>query len=173
MLFGDPQEFAIEAYHEPAGNRWLGHGRVAIHIAGAVLGDLGDEHCSLLPLVVRLRDLISRIRTVWDASFDGYSDAGIFALIDRELYSDYGQSDAQIAASLDRYGRFDFLTHDGESFHDVKAFIYTHPTGAVHIAYQREGIFGSGICSVDSFVAAARFFLDWFDAETRMPAGSA
>ena len=55
MTFGDPKDFAIEAYHEPSGPQWAGFGRMAIDIQGVRLGDIRENHCSLFHAVDRFR----------------------------------------------------------------------------------------------------------------------
>ena len=174
MLFGDRAQFAIEAHHEPQGPSWLGFGRMALHFGHVTLGDLSEEHCSLHDAAGRIREISGRIRTTWLPEFRGHSDAEIFALIDRELYVDYGQAEANTKSAQKRYGRFEFLTNAGGQFDDVKTFIYCDPESLVHVLYEdRSGKVGSVTCSADSFESVSRAFLQWFDAETKVRAGAA
>ena len=83
MTFGDPKDFAIEAYHEPSGPQWGGFGRLCFYIAGIRIGDIRDNHCSLFHATDRFRQLIQSVETLWDESFVGLSDAEIFGIIDR------------------------------------------------------------------------------------------
>ena len=169
MIFGDPKDFAIEVFHEPLGPTWIGFGRMALHVQSVVLGDIQADHCGLADAVERLRELTVKVHERWDPSFSGHSDEEIFALIDRELYVDYGQTDVTVEDGLRRYGRFDFLTNAGEQFDDVKTFIYVEPRGTVHILYQTEPTNSRAVtCSIDSFRSASLSFLDWFDREVRM-----
>lgn len=174
MLFGDPAQFAIEAHHEPQGPSWLGFGRMALHFGNVTLGDLSEEHCSLHDAASRIRDVISRIRTTWLPEFLGHSDAEIFAQIDKELYVDYGQTEAHIKSSQKQYELFDFLTNAGEQFDDVKTFIYCGPDSLVHVLYEdRARNVASVTCSVDRLELVSQAFLQWFDAETKVTVGAA
>lgn len=162
MTFGQTTDFAIEAYHEPYGPKWGGFGRMCIDIQGVRLGDIRENHCSLFHAADQFRKLSPSIQFLWDESFAGLSDAEIFAALDRALYladeSDWG-----------RYGRFDFLTSNGEQFDDSKTFIVCRPDGRVHILYHRfrDDIFGSGSCSFQTFREVADSFVRWFDEQVR------
>ena len=126
MTFGEPADFAIEAYHEPSGPDWAVFGRRAIDIQSVRLGDIRENHCSLFDAADHFRDLPPIIGTFWDASFTGLSDAEIFALIDDALY-------IGTDSNWQRYGRFDFLTNTGEQFDGFKTFIVCRPDQRVHI----------------------------------------
>ena len=86
MTFGQPTDFAIEAYHEPYGPEWGGFGRMAIDIQGVRLGDIRENHCSLFHATDQFRKLYPSVETLWDESFASLSDAEIFAAVDRALY---------------------------------------------------------------------------------------
>lgn len=166
MTFGDSKEFAIEVYHEPLGPRWNGFGRMALHVAGVTFGNLQECHCGLADAAERLRAVWQSLHEKWDASFSGHSDEDIFALIDRELYVDYGQTEAAISDGRQRYGRFDFLTNAGEQFDDVKTFIYVDQRELVHILYAHDARTPSAVvCSVGSFRSATADFLHWYSRE--------
>jgi hypothetical protein len=162
MTFGDPRDFAIEAYHEPSGSQWGGCGRLCIHIAGICIGNIRDNHCSLFHATDRFRELTQRVETLWDEAFAGLSDAEVFSLIDRELYigkpSGNGRS----------FSDFDFLTNTGEMFDGTKTFILGTPDGHVHVLYQfRDDTFGAGVCSVQAFRRVAQAYVGWFDEQVR------
>ena len=160
MIFGQASEFAIEAYHEPAGPQWNGFGRMAIIIQGMQLGNIREEHCSLFDATDRFRELCSIIDTLWDESFTGLSDSDIFQIIDRARYTGY------LPDLSERYGRFDFLTNTGEQFNGIKVFIICRPGGLVHVLYQfRNNVFGSGSCSVGLFRDVSTSFVCWFDKQ--------
>lgn len=72
MTFGDPREFAIEAYHEPSGPEWAGFGRMAIDIQGVRIGNIREAHCSLFHAVNRFRQVCSRLEELWFESFVGW-----------------------------------------------------------------------------------------------------
>jgi hypothetical protein len=162
MTFGDPKDFAIEAYHEPSGPQWSGFGRMAIDIQGFRLGDIRETHCSLFHAVDRFRQVYPRIESLWAESFVGLSDAEIFALIDTRYTGEPCEED---------YSPCDFLTNTGEQFDDAKTFIICRPDGHVHILYQlRDGTTRSGSCSVRCFRQVAEAFVYWFDEQVRMTA---
>ena len=162
MTFGDPKDFAIEAYHEPSGPRWAGFGRMAIDIQGVRLGYIRENHCSLFDAVNRFRQVFHRIESFWDESFDGKSVAEIFALIDTYYTG---------APCEEDYSYCDFLTNTGEQFDDAKTFIVCRPDGFVHILFQlRDGTIGSASCSVSSFCMVAEAFVCWFDEQVRTTA---
>jgi hypothetical protein len=162
MTFGQPSDFAIEAYHEPSGPQWAGFGRMAIDVQGVRLGDIRENHCSLFHAVDCFRQAFAVIERLWDESFASLSDAEIFGLIDHALYI------GEPTGSGPAYSRFDFLTNTGEQFDDAKTFIICRPEGRVHILYQlRDGTFGAASCSVSSFREVAESFVRWFDEQVR------
>ena len=159
MIFGHQAEFAIEAYHEPAGPEWVGFGRMAIDIQGVRLGAIQENHCSLFAAVNRFREVYPRIESLWAESFEGLSDVEIFALIDTHYTGE---------ACEESYTDCDFLTNSGEQFDDAKTFIVCRPGGRVHILYQlRDGTIGSVSCSASSFREVAEAFVCWFDEQVR------
>ena len=161
MTFGQPTDFAIEAYHEPYGPEYGGFGRMCIHIQGVQLGDIRENHCSLFDATDQFRQRYPSIETFWDESFAGLTDAEIFATLDHALY--LGEE-----SGWERYGRFDFLTNSGEQFDDSKTFIICRPEGRVHILYQlRDDTLGSGSCSAQTFRSVAEAYLPWFDGQVR------
>ena len=74
MTFGDPKDFAIEAYHEPYGPQWGGCGRMCIHVQGVAVGDIRENHCSLFHATDRIRVVAAGFDSLWDDSFSGRSD---------------------------------------------------------------------------------------------------
>jgi hypothetical protein len=161
MLFGEPSDFAIEAYHEPSSPRWTGFGRMAITIQGVRLGDIREDHCSLFHAVDRFRELYPAIENLWDEAFGDLSDAEIFNVIDEARYT--GEPDEGRSCYL----QFDFLTNTGEQFDSCKTFIVCRPGGTVHVLYlQLQDAFrGSASCSVDSFRRVSANFVRWFDEQ--------
>jgi len=168
MIFGDPADFAIEAYNEPSGPEWGGFGRMCIHIQGTVLGDIRENHCSLFGAAHRFRELPSSIETLWDERFAGRSDVEIFGILDRALYQDHGESLEEMKAESRRLGQYKFLNNEGEQFDDFKSFIICRPAGLVHVLYQlRDDTLGSASCRVESFRNVAESFVQWFDEQVR------
>jgi len=155
MTFGQPSDFAIEAYHEPSGPEYGGFGRMCIYIHGTQIGDIRENHCSLFHIAHQFRELPDFIETLWDKAFVGLSNAEVFGLIDR----------------APSWEPFDFLTNTGEMFNDSKTFIVCRPDGQVQILYQfRDDTFGSGSCSIQSFRTVATAFVSWFDEQVRATA---
>ena len=162
MTFGDPEEFAIEAHHEPSGPEWAGFGRMAIDIQGVRIGNIREAHCSLFHAVTRFQQVCSGIESLWSESFEGLSDAEVFGLIDTRYSGDPCEED---------FSRCDFLTNTGEPFDDAKVFIVCRPCGDVQILYRvGNGPIGSGSCSASSFPEIAEAFVGWFDEQVRTTA---
>jgi hypothetical protein len=171
MTFGDPKDFAIEAYHEPSGLEWAGCGRLCIRIQGACLGDIYDNHCSIFAATDRLRELIglrlrpqsrNTIETLWDESFAGLSDTEIFCIVDHALFTGKPSEDRP------RYARFDFLTNTGEMFDATKTFILCSPDERVHILCQfRDDSLDSFTCRVETFRTDSEAYVLWFDEQVR------
>ena len=163
MIFGNPNEFALEAYHEPSGPKWAGYGRFCLHINGVAVGDIRDNHCSLFAITDRIRRVSETITQLWTEDFDGLSDAKIFHLIDRDIYTDHPP--LNIETSL---GECDFLTNSAEMFNGTKTFIICSPDSIVHLLYRlRDDTIGSGHCSVQTFRSVAYAYVHWFDEQVR------
>ena len=166
MIFGEPTDFAIEAYHEPSGARWAGFGRMSIDIQGVRLGNIHEKHCSLFHAADRLRDLPPTIAELWEEAFNGLSDAEIFAVVDEALYR-------ASTGNWARYGRFDFLTNTGEQFDNLKTFIVCRPDQRISILYQLpDDKLGAASCSAQSFQNTSASFVRWFDKQVRIIAPS-
>jgi len=163
MIFGNPNEFAIEAYHEPSGPQWGGCGRLCLHVHDVAVGDIRDNHCSLFAVTDSFRHFSKVIENLWAECFAGLSDAEVFRLIDRDIYSDDPPSEFGLA-----FRDFDFLTNSAEMFDGTKTFVFCNPDGLVHILYRfRDDTFGSGTCSVGTFRTIADTYARWFDEQVR------
>lgn len=165
MIFGDPNDFAIEAYHEPYGPQYAGFGRMCIHVQGVSLGDVRDNHCSLFHATDRIREVAGDFESLGDASFAALSDAEVFALIDSEIYT------GETSKSGPSHAACDFLTGTGEMFDCAKTFIIFRPPDRVHILFQlRDDTFGSASCSVSTFRRVADAYVSWFEEQVRTTA---
>jgi hypothetical protein len=165
MIFGDPKDFAIEAYHEPCGPQNGGFGRMCLHVHGVSLGDICDNHCSLFHATDRIREVAVDVESLWQDSFAGLSDAEVFACIDREIYTD------EAPESGPRCRAYDFLTNTGEMFDGTKTFIIFRPPDRVHILFRlRDDTFGSASCSVPTFRRVAEAYASWFEEQVRTTA---
>lgn len=151
MMFGEPTEFAIEAYHEPYAQKYAGFGRMCIHLKGITIGKIRENHCSLFHAVNRFRKLQTDIEDLWDAEFSNWSDAGIRDILEKALYLDNGQSLEEMEADWKRLSRYVFLTNTGEQFDDSNTFIICRPGAGVHVLYRkhRENSQGSASCEID------------------------
>ncbi|MDB6023133.1 MAG: hypothetical protein JWQ04_2990 [Pedosphaera sp.] len=168
MIFGEPADFAIEAYHEPYGPEYGGYGRMCIHMQGTRIGDIRENHCSLFAATARFRELLNNIETLWDESFAGLPDAELFGSLLHALYEDHGQSLEEMKADWKRLGKYVFLTNEGEQFDDFNTIIFCRPGGTVQVLYRnREDAFGSVFCRVESFRNVTESFVRWFDEQVR------
>jgi hypothetical protein len=146
MIFGDTNNFAIEAYHEPSGPEWHGFGRLCLHIHGTRIGDIHDRHCSLHNITRRFRELVETIHSLWNPEFEKLSDSEVFSLIDQELYL------GEPTENRSQYAVFDFLTNDGEMLDGTKTFIFCRRNREIHVLFQfRDPAVHSHLCSVDIF----------------------
>jgi len=165
MIFGDANDFAIEAYHEPYGPQYGGFGRMCLHVQGIVLGDIRENHCSLFHATDRIREVAADVESLWDQSFTGLSDMEVFELINREIYTDEGTENGP------RFWGCDFLTGTGEVFDDSKTFIIFRRPDRMHILYcLRDDTLGSVSCSVPTFRRVADAYVSWFDEQVRATA---
>jgi hypothetical protein len=162
MLFGDRASFAVEIYHEPSEPRWVGFGRMCLHIKGHPVGRLDERHCSLFNAVERIYEFAQRPQPTWDNRLKGHSDEEIFAWLDAALY------EGAVADGPDEVGQFEFLTNAGEQFDEWKTFIYSTPEREVHILCRRgEEMPFFGTCSEEAFRAVATQLMAWFNANAK------
>lgn len=163
MIFGNPKEFAIEAYHEPSGAKWSGYGRLCIHVNGVPIGDIRDSHCSLFAISDRFRELSSGIDQLWDERFEGLTEMEVFRFIDEQLYIG---NDFQPEQEFDQ--SFDFLTNAAEMFDRTKTFIYCESGNLVHVFYRLEDDKPrSEVCGIHAFKISADTFVRWFDEQVQ------
>lgn len=147
MIFGNPKEFAIEAYHEPSGAKWGGCGRLCLHVNGVPIGDIRNNHCSLFAISDRFRGLSSGIDQLWDERFVGLTEMEVFRFIDEQLYIG---SNLQSEQEFDQ--DFDFLTNTAEMFDRTKTFIYCESGNLVHVLYRVEDAKPrSEVCDIHAF----------------------
>jgi len=98
-------------------------------------------------------------------SFAGLSDAEVFGLIDREIYT------GEVSESGPGYAACDFLTNTGEMFDGTKTFIIFRPPDRIHILFRlRDGTFGSASCSVPIFRRVVDDYVSWFEEQVCMTA---
>ena len=175
MIFGNPEDFAIEAMTEPhlvaPSAVW---GRMCVHIGSVVLGDFSDEHCGLYSAYCGFKELLAMKTRLWDESFDGLSHEQIHDFVRSAIYGDDDREMASILSDSQRYRRFDFLTNWDEQF-DGFASVIVQENDAIttilhrpHSAYARQrdpGPFVVAICSTIGFRNVCTDLVDWFDRE--------
>ncbi len=165
MTFGDPKDFAIEAYHEPYGPQYGGFGRMCIHVQGVCLSDIRDNHCSLFHATDRIGEVAADFESLGDASFAALSGAEVFAFIDSKIYT------GEASESGPSYAACDFLTNTGEMFDGTMIFIIFRAPDRVHILFRlRDDTVGSASCSVPNFRRVADAYIGWFDEQVRKTA---
>ncbi|MEQ1751518.1 MAG: Imm42 family immunity protein [Prosthecobacter sp.] len=172
MLFGDPANFAVEAYHEipknfGASGLW---GRMCIHIAGQMFGDISEQSCQLDHAILSLHSLSQRQEELWHEALDGKTDTEIFDFLDTALYKDVGRSREQMRSDWFHFGGFSFLTNWGEQFdYAPKAFIYSrHKLTRVVWRVHDGQVEGADIASSD-FSEVAEVAHNWYSRETVPP----
>jgi hypothetical protein len=163
MIFGDPTAFAVEAFHEPAEKRFLGFGRMCIHIQGLALGDLSEEHCSLYHSADDLKHLAAHAASLWHPRFDGLTDVEVFHLLAQTLFDYHGQSDEEIDKNFKQYGRFSVLTNSGEHFDGFNIFVICRNALYVHFLFRLpDGTIGSRFCLPQQMIRSIQQFQSWF-----------
>lgn len=176
MIFGNPEDFAIEAMTEPhliaPSAVWS---RMCLHIDDVTLGDFSDEHCGLYGAYCGFKELLNTSARLWDESFDGLSLEQIHDLVRNAIYGDDDRTMSAILEDSQRYRRFDFLTNWGEQFDGFASVIIQEDeetTTILHrphsaFARQREpGPFVVATCSTIRFQNACASLVQWFDQET-------
>ncbi len=175
MIFGDPQDFAIEAGGEPGlappAAVW---GFMRVWCGGVPLGDIEERGCALYPSSVEFAWLSDHIDGLWDESLTGLDDKAAWDLLDGSLYGYHGDVEVEDQRTLDemrrgwdRYSKFNFLTNWGESFDGYKSFIMSPPNGKLRILSRRlPAYLGLSVqVSRSSFQEACRRFIHWFLSE--------
>jgi hypothetical protein len=176
MLFGDPQDFAIEAMIEPElkppSSVW---GRMCIHVSSTVLGDFDDQHCGLYGAYAEFKWLAANCDQLWDASFEGLTPKQIHRKVRHAIYDDDDRTDDQVRIDTQRYSKFDFLTNTGEQFDDYSSVIVSADSATLLILHEPYARLSSkrrlpvdfliANCSIPGFITASTAFIQWFDKE--------
>jgi len=165
MLIGDPRTFAIECHHEPEGHHRNVFGRMCIHAAGKVLGDIAEPVCMLDVTAKHLKDTLLHLSRLDDPALSTLSDADAFNFLDRTLYLDDTRSDAELARDTERYYVFDFLTNGGESFDRTKSFVARSGRQIRLLFTDEADQFHSAHVPLALFEATISAFLSWIEHE--------
>ena len=164
MLFGNSQDFAVEA-HEESLPPHRGFGRLAVFVGGKVIGNVLEMHVGLGGPIETLRELRSALPRLYDEAFANKSASEVFELLDQALYVDDSRDDIQLSEDIERFSPFNFLTNAGEGFDDSKSFVYCESNKVVHIVWKilESGVVHSATCSATSFVFAVDGACKWLD----------
>ncbi len=172
MIFGNKNDFAIEAMVEPGlqapSSLW---GRMCIWVGGVSIGDIDDPNCGLLPAYDGFREVCNDLNTLWSPKFDSMGDVEIWNFLDGLLYGCHGDIEVEDDRSLEQmqsdwreFGRFNFLTNWGEMFdRGGKSFLLKIPEGKLrvlnlHLPFNNQ----IGVnCTEFSFRKASSGFINW------------
>jgi hypothetical protein len=125
-VFGDPQDFAIEAVSDagpasPAGTVW---GHMRLWCCGRSIGDFDERDSGLSDAQTSLSELCRALEALESPSLSQLDDQAAWEFLDRKLYVDDARSDAQVAGDTAWWRRFEFVTNWGEPFDGYKGFIF-------------------------------------------------
>lgn len=180
MLFGDRNDFAIEADVEPdlkpPSEVW---GCMCVWCRGFALGELHERYCCLGIAAAQFERLLARFDELWTPELAVFDDVGRWNFLKSLLYGYQGDIDLaehdrrtrdEMRTDWGVYGRFDFLTNWGEQFDGgFASFIFCPPGGQVHIL-SRAFPASLGLCvqvTPEGFLTAATGFVDWFREQER------
>jgi hypothetical protein len=174
-IFGDPQDFAIEAGVElsldPPSSVW---GFMRVWCGGVPLGNIGERFCALYPSSLAFAWLSTHLDELWDDALTGLGDGAAWDLLDGLLYGYHGEVEIEdertpdeLRRDWDRYGKFNFLTNWGEQFDGYKSFIKCPTVGPARILSRRlpasQGL--SVRVTRGAVLEASRGFLHWFGSQ--------
>lgn len=174
-MFGDPDDFAIEAGIDRLTTQVWGH--MCVWCRGVSLGNGKDLHCGMTGAADGFLRLVEHLDDLWDDALSGLSDHEVWNFLDGRLYGYHGTLElhdgrtlATIKADATKYGKFDFLTNWDEMFDGYKAFLLCPPNKAVRIL-SREFPPNVGLAvevSHAGVTEAAVSFVRWFDDNNRL-----
>lgn len=177
MIFGNTNDFAIEAMVEPdllpPSRPW---GRLCVWVAGHQIGDYEDPHCGLGGPCAHFNETCEELNDLWEDEFANMTDAELWNFLDGLLYGYHGnveldddqKSMEEILQDSSRYWKFNFLTNWGEMFdRGGKSFILKQPDGMLKVLNFDYGknLVNSYVCSEISFRLAVRGFAAWYDGQ--------
>jgi hypothetical protein len=186
MLFGSPEQFAVEAMLEPGPEYGFIQGRnlagrIRIWAAGQAIGRFDEPACWLGPPCQHLVEMEKALDTLWDASFDGLGLDDIFDRLDYEYFGAHRHRCIEEGWSSEVMARFDpeptqvganrfvFLIHSSEAFDGWKPFLVRPSEGnlvALVLEYDRPDIVALHF-PTEACRQAVRAFARWFDEEER------
>lgn len=169
MLFGNPNDFAIEAMLEPnlipPSKAW---GRMCVHVESFVFGDYPQGYCGLWQAVDAFHWLRNHVDELWDEAFEGKSPQNIHDLVRHAIYGDDARTLEEIKHDAERFSRFDFLCNWGEQFDGSCSVIYRESPDRLRITHRpTTDMLVSVSCTVDGLVDACDQFTTWFNTEEK------
>ena len=174
MLFGDRNDFAIEAGLEPdlqpPSQVW---GHMCVWCRGISLGDITERHCGFSSAYSGFVWLASNLDRLWAVEFEALDDVALWNFLDGILYGYHGLVELQDDRTVEECQRdsnmwhhYDFLTNWDEQFDGYKAFIVCPPGGEICILSRDSSEkMCRAIVSRDGFLAAVDGFKRWYDGE--------
>ena len=164
MLFGNKNEFAVEAIHERlSDDETHVFGRMCLWLGGEMLGDLSEPSCMLDVTAGFFESILGRFSDLSVQEFSGLSDSEAFNLLNSKIYEDDTRSADQVATDSRIYFKFDFLTNGGESFDNSKSFIVVEK-GSVRVLfynYDVDKLFSHKV-PIFEFKTCINQFLAWY-----------
>jgi len=178
MLFGDANDFAIEATVEPELEApsavW---GRMCIHIGDMTLGDFDDHYCALYPAYGHFEWHAKRTDKLWDDIFTGMLPEQIHDTVRHAIYGDDDRTLEEIRRDSRRFADFDFLTNGGEQFEGYASVIASPSSDTIMVIHRPHvrpdsprrlpGDFVIANCSRSGFIRASELFVQWFHQQTK------
>jgi hypothetical protein len=166
MLFGQRNDFAVEAHHEQILNaNGCVFGRVCVWAKDLALGNIEEPACILGSVQGAFEHLLLTIESLHDPSLDSLGDREAFDLLNVAIYGEDSRTAERIAIDSKRYSKFVFLTNWGEAFDGTNAFLLKAPNG-FRILYQlKNDIRGSALVSHLGLRNAAQSFVKWVSDE--------
>lgn len=121
MIFGNPLNFAVEAFAERGPNfppSFGGniHGSMRLLIGGVSVGSIDEPSCVLRNLSEHLTELCAAAPALWHPSLSGRSPEQQFQMLDQALFLGGGDPE------LERCHETVFLTNVSEAFDPIKGF---------------------------------------------------
>jgi len=181
MIFGNKENFAIEAMIEPRLNPpsyvW---GRLRIWILNIPIGNYDDPYCALYPSYSGFKEVSIELDSLWLDDFYTLSDSEIWNLLDGSIYGYHGKEeidyDKLYGDKVDysaMYGKFNFLTNWGEMFDQDprgKAFLFKEPGEKIKVLTHAglNDTVESFYCNEFSFRSAVNEFCAWYDDQERI-----
>lgn len=176
MLFGNREEFAIEAVLEMDPQYGCVQsanlaGRFCLWIGGAAVGRIEEPSCWFGAFREHLGEHARSIQDHWEASFESLTPEQIFDHLDRLLYAAHrGEclDPDELECEAGELWRFNFLTNVSEVFDGWKAFLIFHAKADEVLALVRhEGAPLSYTFSREALQTAVAAFNSWLVVEER------